>query len=126
MRRPASLALATALLASVAVVPALVAGPAQASTAHRCTVTLSTTKPKQYSSTTVRVSHVGARAKVTVQAKYKTTTNTKHATATSTGRATVTYSISGATVGRKVPVSVTATSGRSTWTCSTSFTPQHR
>lgn len=126
-RRLTALALAAALLGPAAAVGTTVA-PASAATTVRshCTVTMSTTRPKQYSSTTARVSHVGSKAKVVVKAKYKTTTNTKKTTASSAGKASVTYRISGATVGRRVPVTVTATKGSHTWTCSTSFVPRHR
>ncbi|MGC5167126.1 hypothetical protein [Luteimicrobium sp. DT211] len=126
-RRLTALALAAALLGPAAAVGAA-AAPATAATTVRshCTVTMSTTRPKQYSSTTARISHVGSRAKVVVKAKYKTTTNTKSTTATTAGKASVTYRISRATVGRRVPVTVTAKKGSHVWTCSTSFVPRHR
>jgi hypothetical protein len=142
--RPAALVLAAALLipAGAAVAAPATAAPVAHTVAARsavvhtavkkatCKVSMSVSKPRQYSWTTVRVSHVGAKAKVTTAVHYKTTTNTKHVKASSKGAASVRYYISGAKAGKKVPVTVTATTGagshKKTWTCSTSFTPKKR
>ncbi|MBX7556172.1 hypothetical protein K1Y78_51975, partial [Streptomyces sp. tea 10] len=64
------------------------------------------------------------RANVTTTAKYKTTTTKKTAVASTQGTAVTTYSIGRATLNRKVVVDVVATSGKTTWKCSTSFTPK--
>ena len=103
------------------------AAPAEAaSSAKPCTASVSVKNPRQWTTTVVNVSRVGANAKVTTRAKYKTTTNTKQAKASARGTAAVKYPIAGATPGRTVWVDVTAVSGKTTWKCSTSFTPRHK
>lgn len=94
--------------------------------AKKCAVSVSNKNPKQYSTTSVNVSKVGKKAKVSVSVKYKTTTNTKRATANSRGQATVKYNVYRATPNRKVNVKVVATQGKNRWECSTSFTPRKR
>ncbi|GHD85179.1 MULTISPECIES: hypothetical protein [Kocuria] len=98
--------------------------PAEAAVVKPCKASMSVTQPRQYTKTSVKVSQVGARAKVTTTAKYKTTTTKKYATASTKGTAVTTYSIGRATLNRKVVVDVVATSGKTTWKCSTSFTPK--
>ncbi|WP_028049759.1 hypothetical protein [Cellulomonas sp. URHD0024] len=120
MRRALTVAIATALSLTPV---AFTATPASAATGS-CTASMSVTAPAQYTTTVVRVSGVGGSAKVTTAAHYKTTTNQKQTTASTTGKASVAYSISRATKGYKVVVSVSATKGTSTWKCSTSFTPR--
>lgn len=99
--------------------------PAEAAT-KSCAVKMSNSKPRQYSNTSVQVSKVGSKAKIQTVAHYKTTKTKKKATASTKGRANVNYYISGATPNRKVKVTVTATKGKTTWTCSTSFTPRRK
>ena len=72
------------------------------------------------------MSKVGARSKTTTKAKYKTTTNTKTATASTKGTASIKYPIARATPGRKVVVEISAKQGKTTWKCTTSFTPKKR
>ena len=100
--------------------------PAQAAVVKPCKATMSVTQPRQYTTTYVNVSNVGARSKVTTKAKYKTTTNTKSATASTKGTASVKYPIAGATPGHKVVVEVSAKQGNTTWKCTTSFMPKKR
>ena len=90
------------------------------------TASVSVKNPRQWTTTVVNVSRVSANAKVTTRAKYKTTTNTKQAKASARGTAAVKYPIAGATPGRTVWVDVTAVSGKTTWKCSTSFTPRRK
>lgn len=101
------------------------AAPAEAAT-KKCAVKMSNAKPRQYSNTTVQVSKVGAKSKVTTTAHYKTTKTKKKATASNKGKANLVYRISGATPGKKVSVTVVATKGKTTWKCSTSFTPKKK
>ena len=102
------------------------AAPAEAAGARPCTASVSVKNPRQWTTTVVNVSRVGAKAKVTNRAKYKTTTNTKQAKASTRGTAAVKYPIAGATPGRTVWVDVTAVSGKTTWKCTTSFTPRRK
>lgn len=102
------------------------AAPAEAAAAKPCAASMSVTQPKQNTTTTVNVSKVGAKAKVTTRARYKTTTTVKNATASTRGTAAVPYAIARATPGVKVVVDVTAVSGKTTWKCSTSFTPRRK
>ena len=118
----ASLAVALLITGSVATSVPAEAAPR----AKKCAVSVSKKNPKQYTTTSVNVSKVAKKAKVSVSAKYKTTTNTKRATANSRGKATVKYNVSGATPNRKVIVKVVATKGKSRWECSTSYTPRRR
>lgn len=123
-RSVAATVLALALAAGLSVADA---APAEAaSSAKPCTASVSVKNPRQWTTTVVNVSRVGANAKVTTRAKYKTTTNTKQAKASARGTAAVKYPIAGATPGRTVWVDVTAVSGKTTWKCSTSFTPRHK
>ncbi|MDO4918127.1 hypothetical protein [Kocuria sp.] len=121
-----SLAATFVALALAAGVSFTDAAPAEAAGVRPCTASVSVKNPRQYTTTVVNVSRVGANAKVTTRAKYKTTTNTKQTKATSRGTAAVKYPIARATPGHKVVVDVTATSGGTTWKCSTSFTPRHK
>lgn len=121
-RRVASTGLIALLLAGGSVA---VASPAEAATKPRaCKATVSVAKPKQYTTTVVRVSNVGSKARVTTSAKYKTTTNTKYTTASTKGTASTSYNVARATPGYKVVVTVKATSGKTTWQCSTSYVPR--
>ncbi|RLY94145.1 hypothetical protein EAE32_02670 [Kocuria tytonicola] len=122
-----SLATAFVALALTAGVSLADAAPAEAaSPAKPCSASVSVKNPRQWTTTVVNVSRVGANAKVTTRAKYKTTTNTKQAKASTRGTAAVKYPIAGATPGRTVRVDITAVSGKTTWQCSTSFTPRHK
>lgn len=89
-----------------------------------CKATMSSSRPKDYTTTYVRVVTV-ARARVTTTAHYRTTNTTHHATANASGKASIAYRISRATPGYKVKVSVTVKSGTRKGSCATSFTP-HR
>lgn len=122
LRPGLALVLAAGLLAGPVV---LDAAPAEAAT-KSCKATMSISKPKQYSWTTVKVSKLGAKAKVTTTAHYKTTKTTKKATASKKGKADLDYYISGATPGKKVKITVTAKKGKTKWSCSTSFTPKRK
>lgn len=123
-RSVAATLLALTLAAGVSVTDA---APAQAASSTKpCRASMSVTQPRQYTTTTVKVSNVAPRAKVTTRARYKTTTNTKNVTASTRGTAAVPYAIARATPGVKVVVDVTAVSGKTTWKCSTSFTPRRK
>ncbi|MGC2940353.1 MULTISPECIES: hypothetical protein [unclassified Brevibacterium] len=117
-----ALTLAVGLLAGPIAVDA---APAEAAT-KKCSATMSIKKPRQYSNTSVKVSKVGSKAKVTTIAHYKTTKTKKKATASKKGKASLKYYISGATPGKKVSVTVTAKKGKTTWKCSTSFKPKKK
>ena len=96
---------------------------ADASARITCKASATPKSPKRYSYVHIAV-HTKAKAKVRTVAHYKST-NTAHSThANSKGNASVAFYISGATRGRKVPVSVTVTGPHNTATCSTSFTPR--
>ena len=92
----------------------------------KCAVTVSTSRPYQYSTVTVNVSKVPGTVTVTTSAKYKTTTTKKTAMSTTKGKATVKYAISRATPNYRVVVSVTAKKGNQKYACSTSFTPRKK
>lgn len=124
LRRCASAGLIALFLATGTV--AAGTAPAEAATAKPCRATVSNASPRQYTDVYVNVSQVGAGSSVTTQAKYKTTTNTKRVKASTKGTVSVKYPISGATPGRKVTVDVTASQGKTTWKCATSFTPKKR
>lgn len=117
-----ALTLAFGLLAGPIAVDAQ---PAEAAT-KKCSAKMSTSKPRQYSNTYVKVSKVGSKAKVTTTAHYKTTKTKKKATASKKGKASLKYYISGATPGKKVSVTVVAKKGKTTWKCSTSFKPKKK
>lgn len=91
-----------------------------------CSAKMSVSQPRQYSNTWVEVSKVGSKAKVETVAHYKTTKTKKRATASTKGKASLKYYISGATPNRAVKITVTATKGKTTWKCSTSFTPRRK
>lgn len=118
-------ALALILAAGLVAGPVIDAAPAEAAT-KSCKATMSNSKPKQYSTTTVKVSKLGAKVKVSTTAHYKTTKTKKSATASKSGTANLDYYISGATPGKKVKVTVTAAQGKTKWSCSTSFTPRKK
>lgn len=109
---------ATAAVAS----PAHPAAPA--TTALRCHASMSSSRPKDYTSIYVKTGTV-RYAGVTTVAHYRTTSTKHTGKANAQGNASIKYYISGATPGYKVNVSVTVTSGRSRGSCSTSFIP-HR
>jgi hypothetical protein len=92
----------------------------------KCAVTVSTSRPYQYSTVTVNVSKVPGNVRVTTSAKYKLTTTKKTAKWNSKGQASVKYKISGATPNYRVVVNVTANKGNQKYACSTSFTPRKR
>jgi hypothetical protein len=101
-----------------------VASTTSTTTALRCHASMSSSRPKDYTTIYVNVSTVRYAAVATL-AHYKTV-NRKHAgKANAKGNAAIRYYISGATPGYRVTVSVRVTSGRSSGTCSTSFIP-HR
>ncbi len=103
---------------------AAVATTAVPAAALRCHASMTNSRPKDYTTIHVNVGTI-RYADVTTVAHYKTV-NTKHTgKANAEGNAKIGYYISGATPGYRVNVSVTATSGRSRGTCSTSFIP-HR
>lgn len=88
----------------------------------RCTASASTTSPADYHTVYIYV-RTAPGVSVTAVAHYKTTDNPKTAVADGAGRATIAYNISGATPGYTVTVSVTASAGSKSASCSTSFTP---
>lgn len=88
-----------------------------------CSASANPVNPADYTTVVVSVS-TGSGAHVTTVAHYKTTDHTKTATASSTGHASISYSISGATPGYRVVVTVAVTSGGRSAQCSTSFTPR--
>jgi hypothetical protein len=113
--------------AGAVTVSALTSGAAAATATAKalpCRASMSNNRPKDYTTTDVRV-HSASRAHVTTVAHYRTTKTTHHATAGSKGNATIAYHISGATPGYKVTVSVSVTKGSRAGHCSTSFIP-HR
>ncbi len=129
MRMRATLIVTAMVIASLLVPSAAQAGqgPALISSSSKpapraCVATVSTARPVQYSTVTVTVRSVGAKASVTTIAKYKTKPTQHTATANSKGVGSTVYKISGATHGFKVVVSVAATLGAARWACSTSFT----
>jgi hypothetical protein len=85
---------------------------------------MSKTHPADYTTVYVRV-RTASRAKVVTVAHYKTTNHRKSRKANEAGRASVPYSISDATPGYPVKVSVRVSRNGRTGNCSTSFTP-HR
>ena len=92
----------------------------------KCTATVSTSRPYQYSTVRVNVSKVPGNVTVTTSAKYKTTTTKHTARSSAQGKASVPYKISRATPNYKVVVSVTAQKGNQKYACSTSFTPRKK
>ncbi len=114
----------TALLATATLGAAALAAPAaDAATRLACSVKLSTSSPRQYSTIYVSV-HTASAAAVTTAAHYKTSTNTKHAKADRSGNAKISYYISGATKHRSVPLTVAVAKGTARGACTTSFTPR--
>jgi hypothetical protein len=116
----AFLSLPAAALMLAAPAPAASASPV---TALPCHASMSNSRPKDYTTTDVRVSTAG-KASVTTVAHYRTVTRKHHRTANAKGRATVPYYISGATPGYRVKVDVYVSKGKRTASCSTSFTPR--
>jgi hypothetical protein len=92
----------------------------------KCSVTVSTSRPYQYTTVTVNVAKVPGNVVVTTSAKYKTTTTRKTVRSTSKGTAVTKYAISRATPNYKVVVSVTAKKGTQKYACATSFTPRKK
>jgi hypothetical protein len=117
----AGLATAGLLLAPITASAAPLAATA---TPLPCRASVSNSNPKDYSDVYVNVSTT-ARSSVTTTAHYKTTSTRHTATANSHGTASIRYSISRATPGYKVVVSVQVKLGSRSGSCSTSFTP-HR
>lgn len=131
----APFAVAALLTAGAAVpaiaAPAAVAAPATASAvaapasaALPCHASMSNNRPRDYTTTYVRV-HTSAYASVTTVAHYRTTNHKKTGKAGLHGNASIGYYISGATPGYKVIVSVRVVRGDRSGSCSTSFIP-HR
>lgn len=118
--------LAMNLAAGLLAGPIVLDAPPAAAATKKCAVKMSNSKPRQYSWTDVKVSKVGAKAKITTTAHYKTTKTTRKATASKKGAANVWYYISGATPGKTVKVTVVAKKGKTTWKCSTSFKPKKK
>jgi hypothetical protein len=108
-------------LSFTAIAPAL-ASPARPAPL-RCNASMSNNKPRDNSTTVVRV-RTNSRAHVVTVAHYKTTNHRKQGQAGSKGRLGVPYDISRATPGFRVKVSVTVSRGDRSGSCSTSFTPQ--
>jgi hypothetical protein len=129
MKRMRSLIVApvavAALLTAGAALPA-VASPAAASPASAlpCHASMSNNRPRDYTTTYVKV-HTTGYAAVTTVAHYRTTNHKKTGTAGRLGNASIGYYISGATPGYKVVVSVRVVRGHRSGSCSTSFIP-HR
>lgn len=99
-----------------------VAAPATA--ALPCHASMSNSRPRDYTTTYVRV-HTSAYASVTTVAHYRTTSHKKTGKAGLHGNASIGYYISGATPGYKVVVSVRVVRGDRAGSCSTWFIP-HR
>jgi hypothetical protein len=113
-----------AALSAAAMSGIVAATPADAAAAAlKCKASVSNSRPADYTTVKVRVA-TAAKAKVSTAAHYKTTTNTKHATAGPKGNAVISYSISRATPGYKVKVTVTVKKSGRHGSCSTSFTPK--
>jgi hypothetical protein len=89
-----------------------------------CTASMSNSRPKDYTTTYVRV-RTADLAKVITVAHYRTTNHKKTAKAGTKGRVSVPYYISGATPGYRVKVTVNVSRSGRSGSCSTSFTP-HR
>ena len=131
MKRYVRQALA-ALAAPAAAGAMYMASPATAASATtaapaaalRCHASMSSSRPRDYTTTYVNVGTI-RYANVTTVAHYKTVNRKHTGMANAMGNAKIGYSISGAKPGYQVNVSVTVTSGRSRGSCSTSFIP-HR
>lgn len=93
-----------------------------ASEALACHASVSNSRPRDYTDIYVKVATADG-ARITTVAHYKTKSTTHTGTANSKGDASIKYDISGATPGYRVVVSVKATSGKRSGSCSTSFTP---
>jgi hypothetical protein len=120
-----------ALLTAGAAVPASAspasaspASAAPASAALPCHASMSNNRPRDYTTTYVRV-RTSAYASVTTIAHYRTTNHKKTGKAGIHGNASIGYYISGATPGYRVVVSVRVVKGNRSGNCSTSFIP-HR
>jgi len=87
-----------------------------------CLASMTSSHPRDYTDTGVRVRTVAA-ARVKTIAHYRTANHQKRGTANAHGRVTIWYYISGATPGYNVKVSVYVSKGKSTGSCSASFTP---
>ena len=117
-------ALGAGVLATLLTLGAVSGVPADAAAKSTpCKASMSVPKPKQSTTTVVRVSGVGGGASITTVAHYKSTNTTKTAKATAAGAASVPYKISRATKGYRVVVAVTAVKGSKRWSCSTAFVP---
>jgi len=88
-----------------------------------CSARVSDATPPQYSTVVVYIS-TKADASVTTTAHYKTKDTTKATTSNPAGAASVSYSISRATKGYTVDVTVAVSSGGSRASCQTQFTPE--
>lgn len=113
-----------AMAAPTTAAPAAAAPAWPASAALPCHAWMSNNRPRDYTTTYVKV-HTTGYAAVTTVAHYKTTNHKKTGTAGKRGNASIGYYISGATPGYKVVVSVRVVSGHRSGSCSTSFIP-HR
>jgi hypothetical protein len=88
-----------------------------------CRAHMSDATPAQYTYDRVIVKTGQPNAFVRAVAHYKTTSTPKSGRSGSNAIASLSFYISGATPGRKVPVSVTVTKNGHTRTCGTVFTP---
>ena len=107
---------------AIAVVTHSQGGGTHGGGALSCSARVSDASPPQYSTVVVYVS-TKASAAVTTTAHYKTKDTVKATRANSSGAASVTYSISRATKGYPVDVTVLVSSGASKARCRTEFTP---
>jgi hypothetical protein len=129
MKRMGFLVAASAAAAMlVSAVPALAASAAPASPAITplpCHASMSDSKPKEHSTTDVKV-HSIAGVTVTTVAYYTKYIKHKHVTTTNAaGNATIAYDVKDIKAGFKVVVDVRVYSKtKRSGTCSTSFTPQ--
>ena len=87
-----------------------------------CHAGMSSSRPADYTTTSVRVKTV-AQARVTTVAHYKTVNREHHGRTNGRGRASVPYYISGATPGYQVVVDVSVRWPHRSGSCETSFTP---
>jgi hypothetical protein len=112
---------ATAAALAPSAADAASSGPSKAA-ALTCHASMSTSRPKQYSTVDVLVRTAPGAAVRTV-AHYKTTDTAHRRKANNAGRASIAYDIYSATARFTVKVDVTVTKGGRSKTCSTSFTP---
>jgi hypothetical protein len=88
-----------------------------------CHASMTNSRPRDYTSTGVRVRSV-RYAYITTVAHYRTVKHAKHHTANVHGRRTIWYYISGASPGYRVVVDVYVSRHGHKGSCSTSFVPR--